>query len=240
MKTSQNGINLIKSFEGLSLKAYKAVASEKYYTIGYGHYGTDVNAGQTINEAQAEDLLRQDLAKFEQGVSNYVKVGLNQNQFDALVSWSYNLGLGNLQKSDMLTYINKGDFANAAKELILWNKAGGKVLAGLVKRRAAEQALFTQGVPTPAPAPQPKPAPKPAAPKYVLPDGILQRGMTGNNVKLLQIALNAANFNCGTPDGSFGPKTLDALKRFQSVYCNPVDGVYGQKTKVALAKKLGV
>jgi N-acetylmuramoyl-L-alanine amidase len=86
------------------------------------------------------------------------------------------------------------------------------------------------------PAPQPKPAPTPSV---VIPDGVLKLGMTGTAVKQLQIALNAAHFNCGTPDGSFGPATLDALKRFQSVYANPVDGVYGPGTKAALAKVLG-
>ncbi|PRP70248.1 muraminidase, partial [Chromobacterium amazonense] len=86
--------------------------------------------------------LQQDLAKFEVGVSRLVKVQLRQNQFDALVSFSYNLGLGSLQNSTLLRLLNQGDYAGAAGQFILWDKAGGKVLPGLQRRRAAEQALF--------------------------------------------------------------------------------------------------
>ncbi|QEL55978.1 lysozyme [Chromobacterium paludis] len=140
MQTSANGINLIKQFEGLKLTAYQD--SVGVWTIGYGHTGTDVQPGQTISSDQAEQLLRQDLVRFEQGVGKLVKTPINQNQFDALVSFSYNLGLGNLQSSTLLRLLNQGDYQGAAGQFPLWDKAGGKVLPGLQKRRQAEQALF--------------------------------------------------------------------------------------------------
>lgn len=151
MKTSQTGVDLIKKFEGCVLKAYKDPVG--VLTIGYGHTGS-VKAGQVITKAKAEELLKGDLKRFEDGVEKYVRVSLNQNQFDALVSFSYNLGLGNLQSSDLLEYINKKDFKSAAKEIPLWCHAGGKVLAGLVKRRAAEMALFVKPVATKKAAPK--------------------------------------------------------------------------------------
>ncbi|PRP70895.1 muraminidase [Chromobacterium amazonense] len=140
MQTSANGINLIKQFEGLKLTAYQD--SVGVWTIGYGHTGRDVKPSQTISSNQADQLLRQDLARFEQGVSNLIKVSIKQNQFDALVSFSYNLGLGNLQSSTLLRLLNQGDYQAAAGQFPLWNKAGGKVLPGLTRRRLAEQALF--------------------------------------------------------------------------------------------------
>ena len=92
--TSQNGIELIKSFEGCRLTAYKAVSTEQYYTIGYGHYGSDVYAGMTITQSQAEDMLKNDLKKYEGYVNTFLNnngIDVNQNQFDALVSFTYNL-----------------------------------------------------------------------------------------------------------------------------------------------------
>ncbi|POA98395.1 muraminidase [Chromobacterium sinusclupearum] len=145
MQTSTNGINLIKQFEGLKLTAYQD--SVGVWTIGYGHTGPDVRAGLTISNSQADQLLRLDLQRFEQGVSNLVKAVINQNQFDALISFSYNLGLGNLQSSTLLRLLNQGDYQAAAGQFHLWNKAGGKVLPGLTRRRLAEQALF-QGAAT--------------------------------------------------------------------------------------------
>ena len=140
MKISQKGINLIKVFEGLSLKAYKD--SVGVITIGYGSTGPHVSMGQTITEAQAESLLKSDLSRFEKGVSDLVPVPLNQNQFDALVSFSFNLGLGNLKSSTLLRKLNSLDYSGASKEFERWNKAGGKVLAGLTRRRIAERDLF--------------------------------------------------------------------------------------------------
>lgn len=146
-KLSQAGINLIKSFEGCRLTAYKPVSTETYYTIGYGHYGSDVTKGMTITQAQADALLVSDLAKYEAYVNDTsyvpVTVQLNQNQFDALVSFCYNCGNGNLRS------LCKGrTVAEIGENIANYNKSSGTVLAGLVKRRAAELALFNTAVTT--------------------------------------------------------------------------------------------
>ena len=143
MNISEAGIQLIKKFEGCSLKAYKCPAG--IWTIGYGHT-LNVNEGQTITKKQAEDLLKQDLRSFELTVNNLVNVPLNQNQFDALVSFCYNLGTGNLKKSTLLKLLNKQDYLGAAEQFDRWVYAGGKKLSGLVKRRAAEKELFLKAI----------------------------------------------------------------------------------------------
>lgn len=140
MKISQKGIDLIKSFEGLELKAYKD--SVGVLTVGWGSTGSHVIAGMTITKEQAEQLLKKDLERFEKGVSDLVKVKLNQNQFDALVSFSFNLGLSNLKSSTLLRKLNASDYSGASKEFERWNRASGKVLNGLTRRRIAERDLF--------------------------------------------------------------------------------------------------
>lgn len=139
MKTSQNGINLIKQFEGCRLEAYKALPTEKYFTIGYGHMGEDVKQGMIISQAKAEELLKKDLEKFEKSVTTATAKysGLNQNQFDALVSFTYNCGAGNLAK-----LLEGRTLAQVADAMLKYNKAGGKELAGLTRRRKAERELF--------------------------------------------------------------------------------------------------
>ncbi|MFG3451150.1 lysozyme [Stutzerimonas stutzeri] len=139
MHTSQKGLDLIKSFEGLRLSAYRCPADIP--TIGYGTTA-GVKMGDTITKERAEELLREDVARFESQVLRLVKVPLTQGQHDALVSFVYNLGAGNLSNSTLLRLLNAGDYAGAAAQFDRWNKAGGKVLAGLVRRRAAERALF--------------------------------------------------------------------------------------------------
>lgn len=146
MKTSQNGVDLIKSFEGLVLHAYKPLDSEHEYTIGYGHYGSDVRATDKITKSEAEELLKKDLKKYEDYVNDYVTVKLNQNQFDALVSFCYNLGGGAFQHSTLLIKLNRGDYKGASNEFQKWVNAGGKKLAGLVKRRLLERDLFLKPV----------------------------------------------------------------------------------------------
>lgn len=138
MQISNNGIELIKRFEGCRLVAYKAVKTEEYHTIGYGHYGADVFKGMTISQKQAEEYLKKDLEKFENYVNKYVTTfSPNQNQFDALVSFTYNCGLGSLQK------LTKGRTAEQVSEHITaYVYAGGQKLEGLVKRRNAEKELF--------------------------------------------------------------------------------------------------
>lgn len=140
MKTSQKGIDLIKEFEGLRLAAYKDAVG--VWTIGYGHTKTAAK-GMTISKVEAERLLAQvDLPVYESGVTRLVKVPLAQHQFDALVSFAYNLGVGNLRSSSLLRKLNQRDYLSAAEEFKRWNKAGGRVLAGLTRRRLAEELMF--------------------------------------------------------------------------------------------------
>ena len=140
MNISQNGINLIKNFEGCRLEAYKCPAG--VWTVGYGHTGSDVTQGTKITQEKAESLLKSDLTVHCNNVSKLVKVKLNQNQFDALVSFEYNIGYGNLSSSTLLKLLNQGDYTGAANQFDKWVYAGGKVLAGLQKRRKAEKELF--------------------------------------------------------------------------------------------------
>lgn len=143
MYTSQNGVNLIKEFEGLELEAYRDIAG--IWTIGYGHTG-DVYPGQSLTEDEAESLLRQDLIPRERAVGSLVKVSLNQNEFDALVSFVYNLGKDALARSTFLKNLNAGYPRMAAQEMLRWNKARVKgvlkEVPGLTRRRAAERKLF--------------------------------------------------------------------------------------------------
>lgn len=140
MKINTEGLALIKRFEGLQTEAYLCPAG--VWTIGYGHTAT-VKPGQRITQAQAEELLVQDVAKFEAGVAKLVKVKLNANQFSALVSFAFNIGLSALEDSTLLARLNDGDYNGAAKEFSRWVYAGSDVLSGLVNRRAAERTLFT-------------------------------------------------------------------------------------------------
>ena len=140
-----SGITLIKHFESLRLTAYQD--SVGIWTIGYGHTGLEhndssVHAGRQITEDEAETLLRHDLGRFEDAVSRAVQAPLNDNQFAALVSFSFNLGARNLRVSTLLKKLNNGDYFGAAKEFKKWSKAGGKRLGGLVRRRISERNLF--------------------------------------------------------------------------------------------------
>lgn len=140
---SASGVELIKSHEGLSLKAYPDPGSGgEPWTIGYGHTG-GVKRGDVITQSQAEAFLRDDLRRFERAVSRLAP-RTTQNQFDALVSFAFNLGEGNLEKSTLLNKHNAGDYAGAAKEFIRWNRAAGKVLNGLTRRRTEEAALYAK------------------------------------------------------------------------------------------------
>ncbi|HDC4492908.1 TPA: lysozyme [Enterobacter asburiae] len=144
MQTSEKGIALIKQFEGCKLTAYQD--SVGVWTIGYGWTqpvdGKPIRAGMTIKQETAERLMKTGLVSYESDVSRLVKVGLTQGQFDALVSFTYNLGARSLSTSTLLRKLNAGDYAGAADEFLRWNKAGGKVLNGLTRRREAERALF--------------------------------------------------------------------------------------------------
>lgn len=146
MQTSNNGRQFIEQYEGLRLKAYKDTTGT--LTIGYGHTSAagapKVTAGMTITQVQADQMLTKDLTGFEQDINNLVKVPLNQNQFDALVSFQYNTGA--LGKSSILKALNKGDYQGAADKLTLYDVSKGKVLPGLTKRRAAEKVMFLRPV----------------------------------------------------------------------------------------------
>ena len=139
MKISQEGLSLIKKFEGCRLEAY--YCSGGVLTIGYGHTG-GVKESDTITQEEAEKLLRADVFKFEEYVEDNVMVELDQGQFDALVAWTFNLGPGNLRESTMLKKLNEADYASVPSEMKRWNKAGGKTLDGLIRRRNAEAQLF--------------------------------------------------------------------------------------------------
>ncbi|MBD0269230.1 MAG: lysozyme [Cyanobacteria bacterium Co-bin8] len=138
------GVEIIKHFEGVRLKAYQD--SVGVWTIGYGHTSAagapNVTPGLTITQAEAENILKRDLGLFERGVIDAVKVTVNDNQFSSLVSFSFNVGLGNLRSSTLLRKLNAGDYSGAANEFPRWVNAGGQQLPGLVRRRNAERALF--------------------------------------------------------------------------------------------------
>lgn len=140
MEISQNGINLIKKFEGCVLTAYKCPAN--VWTIGYGHTGQEVHAGLRITQEQAEKYLKNDLLIHSNNVSRLVKVPLTQNQFDALVSFEYNVGYGAFASSTLLKLLNQKKYKESAEQFKRWVYANKKVLQGLVRRREEEKSLF--------------------------------------------------------------------------------------------------
>lgn len=133
------GLALIKQFEGRELTAYKCPAD--VWTIGYGSTGPHVKPGMTITEVEAEELLRDDLDRFEASVAKFAP-NASQNEFDALVSLSFNIGTGAFEKSTLLRKFKEGDKAGAANAFLMWVNAGGRKLDGLVRRRKAERELF--------------------------------------------------------------------------------------------------
>lgn len=205
MKTSSKGIALIKSFEGCRLQAYRD--SVGVLTIGYGHTG-DVKEGQVISQGFAEELLKEDLTRFERNVTRYTPFEMNQNQFDALVSFAFNCGAGNLKK--LVSGRNKDQ---VARKILEYNKAGGRVLAGLTRRRQAERALFLSGG-----------------------NRTLKNGSRGDDVKELQKLLTEEGFLCGAADGIFGKATRKAVIEYQNRKGLVADGIVGEKTWKALGK----
>jgi lysozyme len=139
MNISQEGIALIKRFEGCELEAY--LDSVGIPTIAYGRI-KNVRMGDTCTQEQAESWLEEELPEYEGYINDLVKVDLTQCQFDALCSWVYNLGPNNLKESTLLRVLNEGDYSSVPAEIKRWNKAGGKVLEGLMRRREAEALLF--------------------------------------------------------------------------------------------------
>jgi len=231
MDVSQAGLNLIASFEGWSAQLYNDVANNA--TIGYGHlvHAGPITAadragpyGKGISQAQGLALLKQDAARMVAAVNQSVKVPLTQDQFDALVSFTYNVGVGAFQGSTLLQKLNAGDYAGAQAQFAAWNKAGGTVVAGLVRRRAEEAALFGGGS-----TPQPSPAPSPSPSGTAWCTRLLQVGCSGADVKHLQSLLKVP------ADGVFGPQTKAAVQAFQRTNGLTADGVVGPRTLAALA-----
>ena len=139
MKTIAEGIALIKKFEGLELDSYQCSAN--VWTLGYGHT-QGVAEGDSCSEEEAEIILVNDLKEYETYVNALVDVELDQNQFDALVAWTFNLGPTNLRTSTLLKKLNAGEYNDVPSEIKRWNRAGGQVLDGLIRRREAEALLF--------------------------------------------------------------------------------------------------
>ena len=142
---NERGIQIVKSFEGIALKPYLCPAS--VWTVGYG--ATRSSTGRPIDqdmepitEAEAEALLIRDLESSEGWISRLIKTALTENQYSALVSFTFNVGAGALQRSTLRMKLNRSEYLGAADEFPKWRMAGGRILAGLVRRRAAEKALF--------------------------------------------------------------------------------------------------
>ncbi len=144
MRMSAEGLALVKEFEGLRLKAYKCPAG--VWTIGYGHTSAagapEVREGMEITKAEAEEILKRDMVQYEKGVEKLVKIKITQGQFDALVDFAYNAGVGALAKSTLLKRVNEERFDDVPAEFMKWTKGGGKELPGLVRRRRAEVKLW--------------------------------------------------------------------------------------------------
>ena len=213
-KIGQAGLNLIKQFEGCRLSAYQCAAG--VWTIGYGHTA-GVKKGMAITQAQADAYLKQDCEKFEKYVNSaaYVPIteSLNQNQFDALVSFAFNLGQGNLKK------LCAGRTASQiATSMLQYCKANGKVLAGLRRRRVAEQALFNKTVAV-SPATSTS---KAESEDYNM--KVIKKGSKGNAVKVWQIIVGA------TSDGNFGSGTESKTIAWQKNHGLTPDGIVGKNS----------
>ena len=211
MKISQTGINLIKKFEGCVLFSYKDPVG--VWTIGYGHT-VGVKSGQKITQAQAEKFLKDDLLIYEKGVTDS-KIKVNQNQFDALVSFAYNCGVGSLK-----TLLSGRTLNQIGNALTLYNKADGRVLQGLINRRQAEKDLFNKAVPV-----------SKQKVRNLKLEKVLMRGDDVTNVQNRLVALYFypdINQAKNGVDVVWGKDTDNAYRRWQSVYTPKlVDGIHG-------------
>jgi lysozyme len=202
MKLSDNGLRLIKGFEGFHRRLPDGSCTTYYcpanvLTIGYG-CTEGIKEGDVWTEVQAEEALRHEIAKHEAAVARLVTIEINQNQYDALVSFSYNCGSGALSKSTLLKRVNAGDFQAAGREFAKWNKGGGKVLPGLVARRAREAALFARAAETdPEPTMPQEVDPPPPAPatETLAKVGV---GIAGTAATALSSIQVSDSFNYGT------------------------------------------
>ncbi|HEX3661022.1 MAG TPA: lysozyme [Acidobacteriaceae bacterium] len=137
------GLTLTEQFEGCRLTAYQDQV--RVWTIGYGHTGPEVCAGMTVTLDEAQALLAKDVSNAAAFVNRIVMVELNQEEFDALVDFVFNLGAGSFENSTLLRMLNAGEFTAAAAQFAVWDRAGGAIVAGLLRRRQAETALFNEG-----------------------------------------------------------------------------------------------
>lgn len=224
LKINNEGLNLVKSFEGCQLTAYKCPAG--VWTIGYGHTGTvdgkAICEGMKITEAKATELLKQDMTKFENAVSNCSELTFkpNENQFSALVSFAFNCGAGNLK-----TLVKGRTAAVVAEKLLLYNKANGKVLNGLTRRRKAERELFLKAVSKKETTTESGVAKNATTTSEVIAElPTIKKGSTGKAVKIWQIIIGVE------PDGDFGTKTRTATIEFQRKYKLSQDGVVGKNS----------
>lgn len=213
MNTSQRGIDLIKKYEGCRLQAYKPIPTEQFWTIGYGHYGPDVKPGQMITQAEAEILLGIDLKKYEQAVESMTPFAMTQAQFDALVSFAYNCGAGNLKK-----LVSGRTAPQVADAILKYTKAGGKVLLGLARRRQEEHDLFCSDTHPPTGNP------------YPVPRKSIRLNSRGNDVRWLQYQLNDKGGYKLIVDGMAGPLTIGAVTDWQRSHSLEPDGIAGPKT----------
>ena len=199
MNISKKGLDIIKKYEGLRLTAYKCPAG--VWTIGYGHT-KGVSNGMVITQAQADKFLLEDIAFAEKNVNSFnSKYFWTQNEYDALVSFAFNVGSIN-----QLTANGTRDKKTIGDKILLYNKAGGNVLKGLVRRREEEHALYFDGSKTSLPT--------------------LKKGSRGESVVALQTYLNLVGFDCGKADGIYGTKTENAVKEFKKSNIITLDGVH--------------
>lgn len=212
---SQKGIELIKEYEGCKLTAYRCPAG--ILTIGYGHTGA-VAEGQKITREQAEEFLKADLKRFEEHVESYEKYGWNQNEFDALVSFAFNVG--NIRQ---LTANGTRSRETIAKKIVEYNKAGGRELSGLTRRRKEERELFLS---------EPDHHLQ-ETPIDVIGFPVLKKGTSSCYVKILQALLNSHGYPLSA-DSVFGSKTGQAVISFQELEGLTKDGIVGEKTWIKL------
>lgn len=219
MKLSTNGANLIKTFEKCELEAYKATPREAYYTIGWGHYGSDVKAGETITQAKADELFNTDVVKFENAVNKYQSTyNFNQNQYDALVSFAYNIG-----NIDQLTSNGTRDISILPEKMKLYVKQSGVTLQGLVTRRAKEIELFNTPCSVTASTTSSVKEKKVSDTKMPT----IRNGSRGTAVKIWQLIVG---FTGSKVDGIFGSDTESKTRAFQESHGLANDGIVGTNT----------
>lgn len=220
MKCNTLGLNLIKSLEGCKLTAYK-LKGERNYTIGYGHSSSDIKKGQTITQAEADAFLKSDLARFEKYVEKNTKFNLNENQFSALVSYTYNRGYKGFKQ-----LMDNSNESNLSDNIVVYWGSNKNYKDALIKRRKKEQTLFNTPIVNNVSRETLTP-PKP----------VLKRGARGSKVEQLQKCLNVFRYGLVT-DGVFGEQTYKAVADFQYKNGLVIDGKYGNYTYNKLRSKL--